>query len=200
MKYDFVEIGTSWFGTIVENCNESAVGICVEPIKEYLDMLVNKPNVKKINCGINFDNSNSDVVIHYVPKQVLEDNNITDWWVSGCNSINDYHPEHKWRKIEHLVKKDIVLGIPIAKLFIDNNIEELTHLKIDTEGGDAYILMHFLKYLENKPKSIYPKKITFESNSLTPSYLVDFVIYEYLKIGYVITFRNLSDTELEFRP
>lgn len=199
MKYDFVEIGTSYFGTIVEHCDENAIGICVEPIKDYLDMLPNKPNVRKINCGINFDNSNSDVVIHYVPKQVLEDNGITDWWVSGCNSTNDYHPEHRWRKIEHLVKKDVVPGIPIAKLFIDNEIEELDHLKIDTEGGDAYILMNFLKYLENKPKSFYPKKITFESNSLTPNSLIDFVTYEYLKIGYIITFKNLSDTELEFR-
>ena len=37
--YDFIEIGTSDFDTLIETSNNDTVGISIEPIKYYLDNL-----------------------------------------------------------------------------------------------------------------------------------------------------------------
>lgn len=203
MDYNFIEIGSSWFNTLTEKVSPSNVdtmpGICVEPIKEFLDKLEDKPSVKKINCAISFDNTESTLDLYYVPFGVLKDNDLP-LWLSGCNSANDYHFEHKWRNITHLVKKITVPCIPISKLFIDNNVEKLSHLKIDTEGGDCDILMHFLDYLQTQPREHYPARIEFESNYLQPRQKINDTVYSYLNIGYVVTHQDLNDTIIEYRP
>ena len=45
-NYNFIEIGTSNFDALIEECNDNSKGISVEPIKHYLDAL---PNKKKCN-------------------------------------------------------------------------------------------------------------------------------------------------------
>lgn len=203
MDYDFIEIGTSWFNTLTENVEPGDVdrlpSLCVEPIKEYLDKLEDKRSVKKINCAISFDNTESTLDIYYIPLDVLKENDLP-WWLSGCNSTNDYHFEHKVRNITHLVKKITVPCIPVSKLFIDNNVGKLFHLKIDTEGGDCDILMHFLQYIKTQPIEHYPFKIQFESNHLTDRHKISDTIHAYLHTGYVVTHQDLNDTWLEYRP
>jgi hypothetical protein len=49
MHYDFIEIGTSDFDSIVEKSAPEAVGICVEPVQFHLSALPDRPNVKKIS-------------------------------------------------------------------------------------------------------------------------------------------------------
>ena len=48
MNYDFIEVGTSDFDTLIQDATDNCIGLCIEPIKFYLDRLPNKPNVKKI--------------------------------------------------------------------------------------------------------------------------------------------------------
>lgn len=48
MKYDFIEIGTSHFGTLLHGAEAGIRGIAVEPISEYLDQLPNLPLEEKI--------------------------------------------------------------------------------------------------------------------------------------------------------
>jgi hypothetical protein len=43
MRYDFIEIGTSDFETLLQE--SSGVGLSIEPLKFYLDNLPNKDNV-----------------------------------------------------------------------------------------------------------------------------------------------------------
>ena len=54
--YDFIEIGTSDFDTLIQKCSDDSVGLSIEPLKSHLDRLLNKPNVKKarkpVNIGI----------------------------------------------------------------------------------------------------------------------------------------------------
>lgn len=198
MNYDFIEIGTSNFSTLIQEATDSTVGISVEPIKYYLDQLPNRALVKKLNCGIAFDNVETDMVIHYIPESVIEANNLA-WWIKGCNSTNDYHNIHKTENLYHLVEKATVSAVPISKLFIENNVEELEYLKIDTEGGDADILLHLLVYLMGKPVKYYPKKIKFESNQLTPVDKINDVISKYKFFGYKLTHRDENDSTLEFK-
>ena len=73
-------------------------------------------------------------------------------------------------------------------------------MKIDTEGNDCDILMHFLEYLKTQPKEHYPSKIQFESNHLTSWHKIADTIFAYLHNGYVVTHQDLHDTMLEYRP
>ena len=50
--FDFIEIGTSDFDTLIEDASESTRGISIEPIKYYLDRLPNKENVIDAVCEI----------------------------------------------------------------------------------------------------------------------------------------------------
>jgi hypothetical protein len=189
IDYDFVEIGTSDFDTIVEVCSDDEIGLCVEPIKEYLDNLPTKKNVKKINCAISFDNTEKDIEIFYIPVEVLQEHKLP-LGLRGCNRINEYHPHHITRGITHLVQTYKIKQISISKLLIENRVRGIKHLKIDTEGGDCYILKNLISYLENKDKECYPKKITFETNLLTKKELIEETILLLETKGYKIKSKN----------
>lgn len=195
VDFDFIEIGTSDFETLIELANDKTVGLSVEPLSHYLDKLPNKENVKKINCAIAFDNIERDCVIYFLPESTILENNLK-YWLKGCNSINDYHYQHKKFKIEHLVETKIVKQIPISKLLIENNVRKIKHLKIDTEGGDCDILMNLKNYLKERPQEFYPEMITFESNKLTSKEKVACIIDLYSQLGYVVQSRTNANTVL----
>ena len=46
-NYNFIEIGTSNFDTLIEKANDDTMGISVDAVKYYIDQLPEKPNVKK---------------------------------------------------------------------------------------------------------------------------------------------------------
>lgn len=192
MKYDFIEIGTSNFETLIENATDTTVGLSVEPIKYYLDLLPNKPLVKKINCAISRNDNIGLAEVYYVPEKTIIEYNLP-YWIKGCNTIDEYHYQHVQLGIQHLVKKDSVMVIPISTLFIDNEVDEVDLLKIDTEGSDSDILLHLAEYIKDKAK---PKRISFESNILTYKSKVDLVLDVYKNIGYTIVHTG-DDTIME---
>jgi len=189
INYDFVEIGTCDFDTLIEHCQAHAVGICVEPIKYYLDRLPNKPNVIKENSAISFDNSETDIDIYYIPVDVLQANNLP-MGLSGCNRIGGYHPHHVSWKITHLVSVNTVKQISLANFFAKHKIAKIQHLKLDTEGGDCFILDHLIAYLQDKDSDLYPKKITFETNLLTNIALIHSTVNKFVQMGYRVQSRN----------
>jgi hypothetical protein len=78
---------------------------------------------------------------------------------------------------------------------INNNIDGVYYLKIDTEGHDTVILKYF--YEENKNKLFLPHIIRFESNHLTPNeYIID-TINLYSTIGYDFILRTIDDVVLK---
>ena len=190
--YNFIEIGTSNFDTLIQKASNTTVGLSVEPMTHYLEQLPNKDQVTKVNCAVAFDNTEADVEIYFIPESVIKENNLSHWLV-GCNSINGYHPAHKGH--EQLVITKTIKQIPISKLFDNNNVTSLDLLKIDTEGGDSKILTHLFPYI--KEKNIYPKKIQFETNKLTPENEINSVISLYESVGYKVTKRNKHNTSLE---
>ena len=199
-NYEFIEIGTSNFDTIIENTDNETFGITIEPIKYYLDKLPNKRNVKKINKAVTdfVSSENKKIIMHYIPEDVIDKHNL-GWWLKGCNSVNDYHLLHKNYNIQHLVSKEEVDVISIKDLFLENNVGCLNLLKIDTEGHDVIILqgLHdYLSKLENK--DLYPKKIIFESNAMSSSESVDDIIKKFTSIGYELISRG-EDTVIEYK-
>lgn len=195
MDIDFLEIGTSNFDTLIQTCDDSQIGISVDAIQYYLDCLPTKPNVKKIHNAISSNRASDSIKIYYIPEDIIQSNNLYSWF-KGCNSIGDYHFQHKNHGVTHLVKIEDVPLINIDEFLIQNNIRKIKYLKIDTEGHDCVILNGLFKYLETKDVCYYPDQILFESNSLTRSDIVDRTIEYALRIGYKIAYRNEADTML----
>ena len=75
-------------GYIREQSDDSIKGISVDAVKYYVDTLPEKLNCKKMNVGIS--NINSTVDVYYIPEDIIEQNNLQDWF-KGCNCINNYH-------------------------------------------------------------------------------------------------------------
>jgi len=196
MNLDFLEIGTSNFRTLLETATDSTIGISVEPLSHYLNQLPNKKNVIKENIAIAFNNLEKQIEIYYVPENIIKEKNLPAW-LKGCNSLSTYHPKHIELDIVNLVKIEHVLQIPISNLLEKYKVESLNFLKIDTEGGDCDILLHLQKYLDMKgSKSLFPKKIQFESNSLTEKTKIQKVLHTYEKSGYRISKKKKTDIVL----
>ena len=197
MKYNFVEIGTSDFDTMIQKCDDDAKGISVEPLKYYQDRLPNKPNVKKINVAVSDRNGKANV--YYVSEENILKYGLPSW-IRGCNSIDKIHPslndEVKWvsdalklclrgtgKKIQDLVEVVEIDVMTFDKLIAVGDITGIEFLKIDTEGHDLIILKEYLKCCDENPE-LLADFIEFESNELLPEDEVTKMIVKLQDKGY----------------
>jgi len=191
MHYDFIEIGTSCFDTLIEKSSDVKVGISIEPIKYYCDKLPNKKNVIKLNKGIS--DQNGFFKFFYVPTEILNYYSLPQW-LSGCNSINKPHPSLIEECIKrHINHERIVYCVEVETITVDTlienyNVSYIDFLKIDTEGHDIIIIDQFIKLINNSDLKV--NKIEFETNSLSSrcdqQVAIDkliFLGYELLKSG-----------------
>ena len=187
IDYDFIEIGTSNFDTLIQCADDNMKGISVDAVKYYIDHLPDKLNCKKINIGIS--NINSTLNVYYIPEKVIEENNLPDWF-KGCNCINNYHPLHLKHNVLHLCEIEKVKVITAFELFYQNNVRNVKYLKIDTEGHDVIILRSLFFYIKNLPIIFCPNKILFETNEHIGIKEVDEIIELYCSIGYKLVSRG----------
>ena len=195
MHYDFIEIGTSDFETLIESAKDTTVGASVEPIRYYLDKLPSPKHVKKINSAISLDNKARVSKVYYIsPEKIIQHN--LPGWLRGCNSIDTYHYQHEKLNIKHLVSVDEIEQIPIAFLFESLDVTSLDYLKIDVEGGDCKILKHLYPSL-----SLYkPKHIKFEANPiLTHPIEIEETLNTYLSFGYRVVSRHDDNIEIALK-
>jgi FkbM family methyltransferase len=183
MFYNFIEIGTSDFNTLVESCSDEDVGLCIEPIFEYLEKLPSKKNVVKVNCAVS--NSVGEVDIFYVRPEDIERLGFGHF-ARGCNSINEPHPtllrKFKQKYLDVVIRKrvPVLSWLELIRLY---NIDGVDYLKVDTEGHDAVILRDYFNECV-KNEGLFAKKILFERNALTNHALMDGVIADFVKVGY----------------
>ena len=196
MNYDFLEIGTSCFDTLLETAKPGETGLSVEPLKFYLDRLPDKIGCIKIPVAISTVDEFSMVEVFYIPENVIRERNLHHGLL-GCNSIGKPHLQHRNQNLLDVVQTYKVRSVPIRWLFETYDIESVKTLKIDTEGCDAEILLQFHNYiLTNGKFSQWPKSIQFESNVLVPADQVKKVIQRYTAIGYVVASDNGENTVL----
>lgn len=164
MEFDFIEIGTSDFDTLIETCEESQIGISIEPIKQYLDSLPDRKNVIKLNCAIS--DVDSTVDLFYVDLEDINKHGLPSW-LRGCNSILKPHASTldvlKERNLEHLMQTKSCKTITWDTLVDVYDIKSVKYLKIDTEGHDCYILRDII----NSKTNVRPDRVLFENNVLT---------------------------------
>ena len=70
--YDFIEIGTAFFDTLIEKATDEQYGLSIEPVKEYLDKLPDKQYVTKINGAVVADEDHAGLDLYYVDEQDIE--------------------------------------------------------------------------------------------------------------------------------
>jgi hypothetical protein len=155
MHYDFIEIGTSDFRTLIQTCKDNETGLSIEPIKMYLDNLPDKPNVTKVNCAIS--NVNSTIEVFYVKPEDIIKFNLPNW-VRGCNSINKPHPtvlNLLGDKHDSIITKEIVKVINWLKLnlratyryacqfFEPNSMHEPVYICFLSPKNSSFLISHF---------------------------------------------------------
>ena len=183
MHYDFIEVGTSDFRTLIQTCNNLEVGLSIEPIKMYLDNLPNKLNVTKVNCAIS--NLNGSIEVFYVKPEDIIKYKLPNW-VRGCNSINKPHPtvlKLLGNKHDDIITKEVVEVMNWVMLVERYNIESVKYLKIDTEDHDGLILDDYYTICLSKPE-LLANTIIFENNILSDSNLNNIVINKFINLGY----------------
>lgn len=219
MDYDFVEIGTSDFDTLIENAGKQR-GLSVEPIPYYLDKLPDRENVTKVPWAIS--DQEGELEMWYISEENIKKYNLPNW-VRGCNSLGGPHPT-VLKLISHLIvekeagsvevdgvgkgeeeglgsgdrekgedffEKKIVLVKTFSQLADTYDIKSIGYLKIDTEGHDCTILESLIYC-----GGIFPKKICFETNSLTERKVYTAMMRKLVYLGYKIIYHG-DDTILE---
>lgn len=193
-KYDYIEIGTSDFETLVEVLPDSYKGLSIEPIKHYLENLPDVENNQKLNFAIS--DKNEIVKIYLVEPEDIKKYNLPDW-IKGCNSINSTHPSvlnYLYdNNLLHIYKNCEVESISFENLVERYNITEVDYLKIDTEGHDFTIIRNLLK------TKLRPKKIRCEANSLYKEEDILKMIEELKDNNYVLMQRTQNDIIVRYK-
>lgn len=200
MHYNFIEIGTCDFDTVVESATDDQVGLCVEPVFHYLNKLRVRPNVHRVLAAVS--DKNGFIDCYYVPEEIVQRYNMHTW-IKGCTSVGNYHPT----TVNYLAACGLTpemcftkVSIPcytVPTLFGMYQVDSCDYLKIDTEGHDCVILKSYIQGLDEK-KYKPAKRIMFESNVLSSTSDVDFVIAELEKRGYELESR-CEDTTMNYK-
>lgn len=187
IDYDFIEIGTSNFDTLVEQSTDDTYGISIDAVKYYVDCLPPKKHVTMLNVGIS--NKSGELDVYFIPEEIIVKHNLPDWF-KGCNCIGDYHPLHKYHHVSHLCTIEKVKVITPAELFISNRVRGVKFLKIDTEGHDCIILKALFDFLCRCTVEFHPLQIKFETNEHSNVEEVDEIIHLYSQLGYLVKERG----------
>ena len=186
---DFIEIGTSDFGTEIQEAVVGRTGISVEPVRRYLDALPDVKGITKVHAAI------SDYDGHINVYSVDPDKHGFPDWVRGCNSVNSYHPTVLKLVIEkRLDEREVFMveRVPVMTfltLIKKHNVHGCRHLKIDTEGHDVVILKSYLECV-SRGEFLLADVVRFEANSLTPTDITDDMIEKMKAFGYTSFIRE----------
>lgn len=191
MHYDFVDIGTSNWGTSCDYVTKiyKPKILLVEPVKNYLDQLPAGDNI--IKCCAAVGNQDRDTKVYYIPESVIKEH-VSEWgFLVGCNSVDDYHPSQRDALVTRkqlsldLVQIDPVEMITFEELCRRHCIESIGRLKIDTEGHEVYILPSVLKMVQH-PFRMPIENIEFEYAFSNPAQqaLLNSVADQFELLGY----------------
>lgn len=188
--FDFVEVGTCDWETLIQNATNEQIGLSIEPLKFYLDRLPNKNNVTKLNGALITEEmyaKDKELDVYYIDEHTLSHYGLGSW-MKGCNSVGRphdfhtryYHDPGGWHNMSdegranartvnllemNLVKHERVPCFTYQMIMEKFNIGHIKFLKTDTEGLDAGLLMDMANYyINNNFKEYLPKLIEFEDN------------------------------------
>ena len=185
MKYDFVEIGTCDYHTLLESCSNETKGISIEPIKIYLDRLPNRDNVIKGNYAVS--SHDEEVDLFYVSPEIQNTHNLS--FTKGWGTVKTPHRGHGTNATK-LVEDGVLLKTKIQAITWKTlcekyTVESVDYVKIDTEGHDCIVVNSILDYTDIP----YPLKISFEKTHCSENDLI-VTVNRLIKVGYILTEYN----------
>ena len=193
--YDFIEIGTSGFDTLLEKALNHHVGLSIEPLKHLQDVLPNRDHVQKISCAIGDTSGWRD--IYYLPNYFLEHNGISliDFseaqFLYGIGRVGEMSPNVFGRIgssgwIMHYLlhaKRQIIRMKTVPQICKEYGVADVTLMKLDCEGFDYKIMNSALDYfIENAIK--LPVFIEFENNS--NYHAAGLLVDRLIELGYIV--------------
>jgi hypothetical protein len=196
VEYDFIEIGTSDFETLLQEADDTTVGISLEPMAEYLDRLPNRTRVQKVNKAILIDESTPFTTLYYVPPHTIETKKLP-WWIKGCNSIGKPHAKH--HQYQEHVKRVVVPTITPQALLSEFMVGGIGLLKTDLEGYDYLILHAFLDLLENEQTKLdapWPSVVLYEDEHGTVAQKQNLEA-RFQRLGYMVQSRTTKDVVMQ---
>lgn len=183
IKYKFVDIGTCFYATSIDEFGLNVNGILVEPIKKFLDVIPSSSTIHKENSAISDFNGENYINTYFSPEELEKcnlkyfDNNTRkklrkrgvfgDFMRKFLNySANStlITPEKFLRKITTNTYKYKINCITFERLVKKYNIKHIEFLRIDTEGNDYNILNQIFEFL--KDDKIKIDVIEFERDHL----------------------------------
>ena len=200
MRYDFIEIGTSDFDTLVEqDWPEDVHGICVEPMEIYLNNLIRRPNVVYVTTAIS--DKDGEATMYYPDPDFFQKHKEINRDIRGWNTLHTAHPSLKEhvtdsglssittnemcaRLLPRKIKTIRVQTVTWETFATTHDITGIGHLKIDAEGHDIVILRQYFAYCEKHPECL-ADKIEFETMRNVWGDLIDEAIEHLNKLNYV---------------
>lgn len=189
--FDFIEVGSADFETLIEKATDETRGITIEPLGDYFDKLPDRKNVIKVQAAIS-DKDATDL-IYYVDGAKIKEHSLPEW-TSGSNSLGQPHPYltlfYGQEFYESLVQTKEVKTITFQTLVDTYNVQKIGYLKIDTEGHDHVVLKSYLDACEKNP-SLLAETIQCEYDKLVSNIdEMNIVLKEFEKHYYVIKGKN----------
>jgi len=166
--FDFVEIGTSDFATLLEDAVKAEAadgrrrrGLSVDAMRIYLARLPEHPGLRKVNAAIlGFSPHAPTIPVYFISPQNLVALNLPDW-LRGCNSVGKPHPQAALYAAPDVIETENVTLLSVGELLTAHRACRMRVLKVDVEGVDANVLVGFADFLWRHP-ACFAEAVVFE--------------------------------------
>lgn len=166
--FDFVEIGTSDFATLLEDAIKAEAadgrrrrGLSVDPMNVYLNRLPTHPGLEKVNAAIlGFSPHPPTIPVYFISPQNLVALNLPDW-LRGCNSVGKPHPQASLYAPPDVIESANVTLLSVGDLLTAHGACRVGEFKVDVEGADANVLAGFVDFLWRHP-ACFADRVVFE--------------------------------------
>lgn len=185
MFFDFIEIGTADFDTLIQRADDKDVGLSIDPVATYLDKLPTPANCRKLNVGVS--DRDGEASVFFVEPAAIVAHGLPDW-IRGCSAIGAPHPTVlrclTSRNLDLALIRELKVPVRrLASIIAEEDIDGIYMLKVDAEGHDETIITdHF----RNCHPGLYPHELLFETNTLADSTRIHRLIARLLLTGYEI--------------
>ena len=189
MHYKFVDIGCGHQSVSSDVFGTDVVGMYVEPIWEYLNVLPSGSRIKKCNCVVSDVDGFIDFNAVIIENPVYYSNSQMAKIVTNKTLRNDYlryfrqSGQSSIKIAASKSKKIRVQSVKLSTLFDTYDVESIEHLKIDVEGHEEVILVQLLDLIKESKVEI-TKEIKFEYNKLSDLVELNRVVAEFESLGY----------------
>lgn len=183
--FDFIEIGTSDFDTLIQRAGANVVGLSIDPVSVYLDRLPTPARCRKLNIGVS--DHDGETAVFFVEPSTIEQYQLPEW-IRGCSSLGSAHPTALRCLEERGLDPGLVIErrVPVrrlASIIAEQGVDGIYLLKVDTEGHDETILTDYFRHCHPR---LYPHELLFETNTLSDSTRIHRLIARLLLTGYEI--------------